>query len=76
MMAGSAPPLWPKGPSMSNIFRLFYNDFVTINFMPSSRSVHSGLRRFHFLDMSSLLKVLQLTQVRLKKYLIGSLQDR
>jgi hypothetical protein len=28
--------------SMSNIFGLFYNDFVTINFMPSSASVHSG----------------------------------
>jgi hypothetical protein len=47
--------------SMSNAFRLFYNDFVTINFMSSSVSVHSGWRMSHFLDMSSLLKVLQLT---------------
>jgi hypothetical protein len=61
---------------MSNIFGLFCNDFVTINFMPSSVSVHYSLRRFHFLDMSSPLKVLQLTQVRFKKYLIESLQDR
>jgi hypothetical protein len=34
------------------------------------------LRRFYFLDMSSPLKVLQLTQARFKKYLIKSLQDR
>jgi hypothetical protein len=62
--------------SMNNIFGLFCNDFMTINFMPSLATVHSGLRRLHFLDMSSLLKVLQLTQARFKKYLIGSPQDR
>jgi hypothetical protein len=62
--------------SMNNIFRLFCNDFMTIKFMPSSVSVHSNLRRFHFLDMSSPLKVLQLTQARFKKYLIRSPQDQ
>jgi hypothetical protein len=62
--------------SMCNIFKLFCNDFVTTNFMPSSPSVHFGLRRFYFLDMSSPLKVLQLTLARFKKYLIRSLQDR
>jgi hypothetical protein len=61
---------------MRGISALFYNDFTTINFMPNSTSVLSGRRKFLFLDISSLLRGLQLTPARLKKYMIGSLQDR
>jgi hypothetical protein len=38
--------------NMSNIFGLFYNSFVTINYMPRLASVHSSWRKFLFLDMS------------------------
>jgi hypothetical protein len=61
--------------SMSNTFGLFYNDFATINSMPSSASVHSGRRKFRFLGMLFQLRVLQLTRARFKKYSNESLQN-
>jgi hypothetical protein len=43
--------------------------------MPNLASVLSDLGKFLFLDITSLLRGLQLTQARFKKYLIGSLQN-
>jgi hypothetical protein len=59
--------------SMRDISELFYNDFGTINSMLNSASVLSSWRMFPFLDITSPLRVLQLTRVRFKRYLIESL---
>jgi hypothetical protein len=56
--------------SMSNIFVLSYNNFATINSMPSSANVHSGRRKYLFLAISSQLRVLQSTQAKFKRYWI------
>jgi hypothetical protein len=40
LMTSLSTPRMEK--SMSNTFGLFFNDFMIINFMPSSASVYSG----------------------------------
>jgi hypothetical protein len=61
--------------NMSNIFGLFYNDFVSINYMPISKCA-LWLKEVLFLGHVSLAEGIVFDPSKVKRYSNGSLRDQ
>jgi hypothetical protein len=57
--------------NMSNIFRLFYNDYKSINYMPSLANVNFGLKEVPFLGHVISVEGIAVDVVKSKKYSNG-----